>query len=96
MKTIKFALAAGLFAAGFSAAPAAADKDKYAEPGKDTVEFCKSIAEVAPQYTVGDCMGILRSGGVPGFCKDLDRNGFLEFLGFKNVGHCVSTLRDAS
>lgn len=95
MKTIKFAIAAALFGSAFSVAPAMADPDKYADPGKATVDFCKAFNEANPDISVGDCMGILRSGGIPGACKDAERFGYLEAAGFKNVGECVKTLRQA-
>lgn len=95
MKTIKFAIAAALFGSAFSVAPAMADPDKYAGgiQGKEAVDFCRAFSEAIPVYSFGDCMSIIRSGGAPGFCKEIDLRGWLDLFGYKNVGECVKTLR---
>ncbi len=58
---------------------------------KDEVELCRLLVAAEMFSSVGECVGQVRSSPAT-LCEGYDR-GFLQFLGFKNRGDCVSFFR---
>jgi hypothetical protein len=66
------------------------------DPIPDIVDFCQDLTENFPEldWTPGTCLAslIASAPALDNFvCMSWERDGLLEFFGFKNMGDCVKS-----
>lgn len=58
----------------------------------DDVVMCRALVDAEFFSSLGECVSIVRTAP-PVVCKSLKDANYLELFGWRNIGHCVSTLR---